>query len=91
MLALGVVLAARSWVVAVLATAYIAITLTAAIRTEEAFLRGAFGDAYDRYAEAQSAPANRPFSLERAAEEGGIPGLGRRGHRIRPPCLAASP
>lgn len=65
-LALGVVLAARSWAVAVLAAAYMAITLTAAIRTEEAFLRGAFGDAYDRYAGSQNAPTSRPFSLERA-------------------------
>jgi protein-S-isoprenylcysteine O-methyltransferase Ste14 len=65
-LALGVVLAARSWVVAVLAAVYMGITLTAAIRTEEAFLRGAFGDAYDRYAGSRHAQADRPFSLARA-------------------------
>src|SRR5690349_23887709 len=49
-LALGIVIAARSWVLAALAAIYLSATMTAAIRSEEAFLRRTFGDAYDRYA-----------------------------------------
>jgi protein-S-isoprenylcysteine O-methyltransferase Ste14 len=65
-LALGVVFAARSWLLAALAAVYMGSTITAAIRAEEAFLRRTFGDSYDRYARAQNAPAARPFSVERA-------------------------
>jgi hypothetical protein len=43
-----------------------AATLTAAVRTEEAFLRGAFGDDYDRYRTSRAAPTQRHFSLARA-------------------------
>ena len=48
-MAAGIVLASRSWVLAVCATVYMGATLTAAILTEEAFLRRTFGDTYDRY------------------------------------------
>ena len=48
-MALGVVIAARNVPVAVLAAIYMGSTITAAIQTEEAFLRRTFGDAYDRY------------------------------------------
>jgi len=65
-LALGVVIAVRSYVVGVLAAIYLGATMTAAIRTEEAFLRRTFGDAYDRYARAKDYDAGRRFSLERA-------------------------
>ena len=65
-LALGIVIAARSYVVGGLAAVYLGTTLTAAIRTEEAFLRRAFGDAYDRYASARNVDAARRFSVERA-------------------------
>jgi protein-S-isoprenylcysteine O-methyltransferase Ste14 len=65
-IALGIVLAGRSAVVALLAAVYLGVTYTAAIRTEEAFLRQAFGDAYDRYSHRRDAPMNRRFSLERA-------------------------
>jgi hypothetical protein len=41
-------------------------TLTAAIRTEEAFLSRNFADAYDLYRRSAGEPATRPFSLERA-------------------------
>jgi hypothetical protein len=74
-LALGVVIAARSWPLAAIAAIYLAATITAAIRREEAFLRQTFGDAYDRYARANAHPAAadggrhastaRRFSLER--------------------------
>jgi protein-S-isoprenylcysteine O-methyltransferase Ste14 len=64
-LALGVVIAAWSVPLAVIAAVYMGSTLTAAIRTEEAFLRRTFGDAYDRYQESRSAPSPRRFSVAR--------------------------
>jgi protein-S-isoprenylcysteine O-methyltransferase Ste14 len=66
LIALGVVIASRSVPVAVLALVYMTATLTAAIRTEEAFLRSAFGEAYDRYRESGGEPMRRRFSLARA-------------------------
>jgi protein-S-isoprenylcysteine O-methyltransferase Ste14 len=65
-LALGVVIAARSVPVAVLAAVYMGSTITAAIRTEEAFLRRTFGDTYDQYQRSEALPMERRFSLERA-------------------------
>ena len=65
-IALGVVIAARSVVLGVLAAIYLAVTLTAAVRTEEATLRRDFGDAYDRYRRSESEPMRRSFSLQRA-------------------------
>ena len=65
-MALGIVIAARSGVVAILAALYMSSTLTAAIRTEEAFLRRAFGDTYDRYRDWSAEPMRRHFSLARA-------------------------
>jgi protein-S-isoprenylcysteine O-methyltransferase Ste14 len=65
-LALGVVIASRSWVLAALAAVSLGSTITAAIRSEEAYLRRAFGDSYDRYARSEQAAAPRRFSLERA-------------------------
>ena len=64
-IALGVVIAARNVPVAVLAALYMGSTITAAIRTEEAFLRRTFGDAYDRYQQS-GGPTARRFSLDRA-------------------------
>ena len=65
-MALGIVIAARSGVVAVLAAIYMTATLTAAIRTEEAFLSQAFGDTYERYRGSRAEPMRRGFSLARA-------------------------
>ena len=65
-LALGVVIAARSVPLAVLAALYMGATITAAIRTEEAFLRRTFGDTYDRYQQSRVLPSSRRFSLARA-------------------------
>jgi protein-S-isoprenylcysteine O-methyltransferase Ste14 len=66
MIAAGVVIGSRSAIVGALALLYMAATLTAAIRTEEAFLRAAFGDAYDRYRDSSADPMPRRFSLARA-------------------------
>ena len=64
-LALGVVIAAWSVPLAILAASYMGTTIVAAIRTEEAFLRRTFGDAYDRYQQSRGAQSSRRFSLER--------------------------
>lgn len=64
-LALGIVLASRNPVVAVAAAIYMGATITAAIRTEEAYLRRTFGDTYDRYSRSQAAPMPRAFSVAR--------------------------
>jgi protein-S-isoprenylcysteine O-methyltransferase Ste14 len=64
-LALGVVIASRSVTLAVLAALYMGTTITAAIRTEEAFLRRTFGDAYDRYQQSRMRPVERRFSVAR--------------------------
>jgi protein-S-isoprenylcysteine O-methyltransferase Ste14 len=65
-LASGVVIASRSVAIALIAAIYLGSTITAAIRTEEAFLRRTFGEQYDRYAQSQSAPMARRFSVARA-------------------------
>ena len=65
-MALGIVIASRSLIVALVAAMYMTSTLAAAIRTEEAFLTRAFGDTYDRYRESRLDPMPRRFSLARA-------------------------
>ena len=62
----GFAIAANSIVVAVMVAMYLAATITAAIRSEEAHLTEKFGDRYPAYREGASAPAPRQFSLERA-------------------------
>jgi hypothetical protein len=65
-MALGIAVGCRSILVAVLVVLYMATTIAAAIRMEEAFLRARFGDAYDAYAEARAPHGERRFSFERA-------------------------
>jgi protein-S-isoprenylcysteine O-methyltransferase Ste14 len=65
-MAIGIVIAANSVVVALVAALYIGVTIPMASRAEEAFLRRTFGDAYDRYRRSQSEPVTRRFSFERA-------------------------
>ena len=65
-MALGVAIACRSVIVATLTLIYMAATLTAAVRTEEAFLRRTFGDAYERYRRSVGEPGTRRFSMARA-------------------------
>lgn len=62
----GFVVAAGDAGVAVLVAAYLGLMLTAAIRSEERFLRERFGDEYERYAAGGTVDAGRRFSLERA-------------------------
>ena len=62
----GLALAANHWLVAALIAVYLGVTLWTAIRTEEAYLRATFGDAYDRYAVGTAPTVARRFSAERA-------------------------
>jgi len=55
----GLAIAANSVLVTGLIVIYLAATITAAIRSEEAFLRQAFGDQYDRYRRGSREPASR--------------------------------
>lgn len=45
---------------------YMAMTILAAVRHEEANMRARFGDGYDAYLQSRSAPVERAFSLHRA-------------------------
>ena len=65
---LGLAVASASLASAILIALYLAFTLTAAVHTEEAFLRNAFGDEYERYRRraAPAADAARRFSMARA-------------------------
>ena len=63
---IGMSIACASWVVAVLVLAYLAITLTAAIRTEEAHLTEKFGEAYPDYRACRGPAEPRRFSTARA-------------------------
>lgn len=65
-MAIGFVIAANSVAVGIVALVYFAAAYTAAIRREEAFLTGAFGDAYPDYKAGRLGGVSRAFSLERA-------------------------
>ena len=66
----GLAVASGSLTVTVLIAVYLVTTLTAAIKSEEAFLRRTFGDRYDRYRRGPALNAASPqaarFSLQRA-------------------------
>lgn len=65
-IAIGVVVAAHSVTVAAVAFVYMAVTIAAAIRFEEAQLRRAFGTTYDDYRASRAEPMVRRFSVARA-------------------------
>jgi protein-S-isoprenylcysteine O-methyltransferase Ste14 len=62
---IGLAVACASIIVSFVIAGYLAATLTAAIRTEEAFLRQAFGDGYDRYRSGGGSDTKR-FSMAQA-------------------------
>ena len=62
----GIAIAANSLVVAALVLAYLGLTITAAIRSEEAYLTDKFGGHYPDYRDGRTAAGTRRFSLERA-------------------------
>ena len=66
LIGIGMAVASNNLVVAIIVGGYLVLTLTAAMRSEEAHLREKFGDAYDAYAEKRSAPMARAFSWNRA-------------------------
>jgi protein-S-isoprenylcysteine O-methyltransferase Ste14 len=66
LMGLGLAVAASSLAVALLVGIYLAITMTAAIRTEEAHLTEKFGAAYPRYRDGHGPLAQRRFSAARA-------------------------
>jgi protein-S-isoprenylcysteine O-methyltransferase Ste14 len=66
LIGIGFAIAANHAIVAVIVAAYLLLTLTAAMRSEEAHLRQKFGDAYDAYIEKRSEPMTRRFSWRRA-------------------------
>jgi protein-S-isoprenylcysteine O-methyltransferase Ste14 len=66
LIGIGVAVIANNLIVATIVIAYLGLTLTAAMRSEEAHLREKFGDAYDAYAEKRGPNVTRPFSWQRA-------------------------
>lgn len=66
LLGIGFAIAANHIVVGIIVVLYLLLTLTAAMRSEEAHLREKFGDAYDAYAEKRAVPMERRFSWPRA-------------------------
>lgn len=62
----GLSVASHSVAVAALVGAYLAVTITAAIRSEEAHLTDKFGGEYPAYKNGTASPGARGFSLERA-------------------------
>ena len=62
----GLGIASANMVVGALGAAYLTITLTAAVRTEEAHLTDKFGDTYPAYRAGKTDGVRRGFSIERA-------------------------
>jgi protein-S-isoprenylcysteine O-methyltransferase Ste14 len=63
---LGLAIACASPIVAILVVAYLAITLSAAIATEEAHLTAKFGETYPAYRDGRAGGSARRFSVARA-------------------------
>jgi len=66
LMGLGVAIAGNTLIAAAATGLYVALTFTAAIRTEEAFLRQKFGAEYDDYCRGTGPSVERRFSLRRA-------------------------
>ncbi len=62
----GLAAGARSWAVAAIVLVYLSVTLTAAIKSEERFLREKFGATYDEYRLQRVVDRERRFSWSRA-------------------------
>jgi len=62
----GLIIAAASAIVGIVVVGYLAVALTAAIRTEEAHLTEKFGAAYPDYREGRAPGGRRAFSFARA-------------------------
>lgn len=66
LIGIGMAVVSNNLIVAAIVVAYLVLTLTAAMRSEEAHLREKFGDAYDAYAEKRAPKVERAFSWQRA-------------------------
>jgi len=66
LIGIGMAVIANNLIVALVVVAYLVLTLTAAMRSEEAHLREKFGDAYDAYAQKRAPSIERSFSWQRA-------------------------
>ncbi len=66
LIGVGLAAGARSWIVVCLVFLYLSVTLTAAITSEERFLREKFGPAYDEYRVQRVVDRDRQFSWSRA-------------------------
>jgi protein-S-isoprenylcysteine O-methyltransferase Ste14 len=66
LIGIGFAIASASLVAAALVVGYLAATLTAAIRSEEAHLTEKFGAAYPAYRDGRAPVVHRRFSLRRA-------------------------
>jgi len=66
LIGVGLGLAAANPIAMVLIVAYLALTLRAAVKTEEALLRRAFGDQYDLYLQQRVVNRTRRFSVAQA-------------------------
>jgi protein-S-isoprenylcysteine O-methyltransferase Ste14 len=66
LIGIGMAVASINLIAAAIVVTYLTLTLTAAMRSEEAHLREKFGDAYDAYAEKRAATVERSFSWRRA-------------------------
>ncbi len=64
---IGLAIVCNSYIVAALVVTYFAVTITAAIRTEEAWLRATFGAEYDAYCAGHT--VRRRFSMSRAMRQ----------------------
>jgi protein-S-isoprenylcysteine O-methyltransferase Ste14 len=66
MIGVGMIVASASLAVAALVLAYLALTLTSAVRSEERHLTEKFGQAYPAYREGRAPDSPRRFSMARA-------------------------
>lgn len=64
--ALGAAAASARVSAAMIIACYMAMTILAAVRHEEANMRARFGDGYDAYLQSRTVPVERAFSLHRA-------------------------
>ena len=62
----GFAVTSARWLVALLAGVYFVVTLTAAVRIEEAALRATFRDEYEAYHGGRARGPDRRFSMARA-------------------------
>ena len=65
LIGIGFALASRNAIVWALTTVYLAVTLAAAIRTEERTLDERFAGAYSEYRAGRATPVDRPFTWAR--------------------------